>query len=210
MNSKTFLSELADYTAPKVFNPYSDVCPVFDLQNGVSIRTRNLKNVLRSLAAQELDSFWIGRDLGYRGGRRTGLAFTDEAHLAAASILWHARISQATKKPAVAERTAVNIWQELSRIEKSVFTWNIFPFHPHQAGNPYSNRSHTAKERDYGLQVLDSLMQWLKPKNLIAVGNDAYMHAVKMHPKNKVYKIRHPSYGGDKIFRSQIRKLYDL
>jgi hypothetical protein len=26
---------------------------------------------------------WFGRDLGYRGGRCTGLAFTDEAHLPA-------------------------------------------------------------------------------------------------------------------------------
>jgi len=27
------------------------------------------------------NTIWMGRDLGYRGGRRTGLALTDEAHL---------------------------------------------------------------------------------------------------------------------------------
>ncbi len=97
-----------------------------------------------------LDSIWIGRDLGYRGGRRTGLALTDDIHLADHAKWWGIEVMRPTVGTPVAERTAAVIWGILSNISSPVFLWNVFPLHPHEQGEEFSNRAHNAKERKIG------------------------------------------------------------
>jgi len=210
INSKLFIKELKSYKGNNVFNPYSDSCSVFDKVNAPAIRRKNLKLALESFLNSKLDSLWIGRDLGHRGGRRTGLALTDEAQLESASHSWNIELKKATKGDVVAERTAANIWHHLNQIEQRIFMWNVFPFHPHEDGNQLTNRSHTAKERDFGMQILELLIELLKPKKIIAIGNDAYNCSVRLSNKLEVIKVRHPSYGGEKIFAKQLRKLYGI
>ncbi len=53
-----------------------------------------------------INYIWIGRDLGYRGGRRTGLPFTDDAHIHEHAERWELSIQRPTKGEVVAERTA--------------------------------------------------------------------------------------------------------
>ncbi|WP_439952990.1 hypothetical protein, partial [Escherichia coli] len=78
-----------------------------------------------------VDSIWIARDLGYRGGRRTGLALTDEAHLSAhAGLYGQLPLARATRGPAMTERTATVIWQVLRDLRRPIFLWNVFPLHP--------------------------------------------------------------------------------
>ena len=101
--------------------------------------------VLEAALSSGVDSFWIARDLGYRGGRRTGLALTDEVHLAAHGGLYGDL--PLARGPAVAERTASTIWQVLRSLDRPVFLWNVFPFHPHEHRDAMSNRCHTRAER---------------------------------------------------------------
>ena len=44
-------------------------------------RLQTLQSMLEVATKQDIDSIWIGRDLGHRGGRRTGLALTDDVHI---------------------------------------------------------------------------------------------------------------------------------
>ncbi|MEP0189769.1 MAG: uracil-DNA glycosylase [Erythrobacter sp.] len=111
---------------------------------------------------------------------------------------------------AVSERTASVVWELLSRIEQPVFLWNVFPFHPHCPGDPFSNRSHNASERDTGLAILSQLISLLQPKKLIAVGNDAEKALTQFAGELPVIKVRHPSYGGQREFSKRISEVFEL
>lgn len=208
LREKSFVRELALYEGENVFNPYSDRCPLFDRHNAASIRRRNLESVIQACSAEPVDAIWIGRDLGHRGGRRTGLALTDEYNLDSASNFWGVPLERATKGNSVSERTAANIWDVLRQVDQKVFMWNVFPFHPHESESALTNRSHTARERDAGLEYLRLLVEILRPQSLVAIGNDAFNCVSRAFPRHEIHKIRHPSYGGEKTFIRQMGELY--
>ncbi|HKI60667.1 MAG TPA: uracil-DNA glycosylase [Mariprofundaceae bacterium] len=210
MNQQRFVSKLKSYKGSNVFNPYTDTCEFFDKYNAAEIRTKNLIATIDSFLSSGVDSLWIGRDLGHRGGRRTGLALTDEAHLVTAGKKWDVELLQATKGNVFSERTAANIWDFINRIDQNIFMWNVFPFHPYEKGNQLTNRSHTAKERDEGAEILEALVSLLSPERIVAIGNDAFKCASKIFPSKVVLKVRHPSYGGEKDFSRQLCDLYSL
>ncbi len=209
MNSAQFVDALADLSFKDAFNPYSDACDDFDQDNAPAIRRMNLKLVLDAAIERKVDTIWIARDLGYRGGRRTGLALTDEAHLTDHSVLYgDLPLYRATKGPALAERTASVIWQTLNRIQRPVFLWNVFPLHPHEPGDPQSNRCHTRSERNACRPLLSWLLDVLEPSVVVAVGRDAQLALADLGID--AVKVRHPSYGGQSDFISGIEGLYGL
>lgn len=207
--STSFVDELAALHFDNVFNPYADVCPIHDTADAVLIRRRNLELVLNAVISHGIDSIWVARDLGYRGGRRTGLALTDEVHL-----FWHAKLLatppliQATQGPAMTERTATIVWYALQLIDRPIFLWNVFPLHPHEPNNPMSNRCHTRAERTAFQQLNSWLIETLRPKKVIAIGRDAQTAMVELSIKS--IKIRHPSYGGQPEFLAALTELYGV
>jgi hypothetical protein len=202
-----FVTALCALSFTDTFNPYADRCPVFDKHDAPGRRAATLLALLKAANKCEVDSIWIGRDLGYRGGRRTGLALTDDVHIALHAQRWGIAMYRPTKGEAVAERTAAVIWSVLDRIEVPVFLWNVFPLHPHEAGKPFSNRAHNAQERAAGEDILADLMALISPKRIIAIGNDAAKSAARILP-NRIVQVRHPSYGGQNEFLTQIGGLY--
>jgi hypothetical protein len=113
-----------------------------------------------------------------------------------------------TKGQAVAERTAAVIWSVLDRIDASVFLWNVFPLHPHEANQPFSNRGHNSRERAAGEEILAALIGLIAPKRIVAIGNDAGKSAAKISRSKNTIQVRHPSYGGQNEFLSQMSNLY--
>lgn len=205
----TFAGEIAALRFENVFNPYVDACPDHDECDAADIRRRNLELVLKAALERGIDSLWVARDLGYRGGRRTGLALTDELHLA-----WHAALlgtpplTRATKGPAVGERTATVVWQMLHAIRRPIFLWNVFPLHPHMPGDPMSNRSHTHAERTACRPLLIWLLESLRPRSVVAIGRDA--HRALEDLGVPAVAVRHPSYGGQAEFVSSLTAHYGL
>lgn len=107
----------------------------------------------------------------------------------------------------MAERTAKVIWSELDKLENDVFLWNIFPFHPYEQRNQFTNRSHNASERKIGEELLKDVVDLVNPRLIIAIGNDAFNSSTRLFDSNTVKKVRHPSYGGEKDFRLQLSRI---
>ena len=207
MTPKRFVDDLADIRLPAVFNPYSDRCEVYDRADAARRRKRNLASFIEAALDHRADTIWVARDLGYRGGRRTGVPLTDEVYLdQIGRIFGGILFERATRGPAVAERTAAVVWKVLARIEQPVVLWNVFPFHPHEPNDSFSNRRHTSAERDATLFFLLALIEMVRPKQLIAIGRDAQRALDKLDIH--VVGVRHPSYGGQSDFMAGLFDLY--
>jgi uracil-DNA glycosylase len=209
VNTADLLELLSRISLPRVFNPYSSVCPIFDRPEAAAIRTRNLASFLGASVQSGCESPWVGRDLGYLGGRRTGIPLTDELHLSKlAEVFQEFHFEKATEGEVAVERTAKMIWVMVARLPKTPFLWNVFPLHPHEAGNPFSNRAHSAQERKLGEEILEQLLLIIQPARVVALGNDAFDVLHRMDPRTA--KVRHPSYGGHLEFRHGIESLYAI
>jgi hypothetical protein len=206
---KSFAASIGEMTLPSVFNPYRDSCPVHDRTDAARVRKRNLVRCLESAVESRVDTIWIARDLGYRGGRRTGVPLTDEIHLQqAGSLFGGVTLDRATRGPVVAERTAAIVWKLLARIGEPAVLWNIFPLHPHEAADPFTNRCHTRAEREVTRPLLEALIAMIRPRRIIAIGRDA--GAALAEIDIQVSTVRHPSYGGQAEFISGVCAIYGL
>lgn len=209
MTPTTFVKALAEFSLDNVFNPYADTCSVHDRAGAAASRRKNLRSYLQAVSDLGADTIWMGRDLGYRGGRRTGLALTDEYHLSEMPRVYPGCESQqATRGPAIAERTAAEIWGILKAIDVPPLLWNVFPFHPHEPSNPFTNRKFTARELALVDDLNNELFSWLRIRKIIAIGQDAGHYAARFGLP--VETIRHPSYGGVRDFRAGMSRLYNL
>ncbi len=206
---KSFVQALAEIRLPSVFNPYADYCPTYDRTDAARVRRRNLVRCMDAAVTARVDTIWIARDLGYRGGRRTGVPLTDEVHLdQAAALMGGIALDRATRGPVVAERTAAVVWSVLTRIGEPAVLWNIFPLHPHEADLPFSNRCHTRDEREATWPLLTALIAMIKPRRIVAIGRDAGMALADLDITVEI--VRHPSYGGQAEFISGLNHIYGI
>lgn len=209
MNATSFVKALAEIRLPNVFNPYADRCDLFDLSTAASVRRKNLISYLGAIERSGTDIIWMGRDLGYRGGRRTGLALTDESHLRDMMECYPgASINKATTGPIVAERTATEIWAAIRAVPVPPLLWNVFPFHPHDADQQFTNRKFTSRELAVVDELNRALIKWLGIRTIVGIGQDAAKYASDFGVS--VECIRHPSYGGVRDFREGVERVYGI
>ena len=139
----------------------------------------------------------------------TGVPLTDEVHLGSAgALLGGIELERATEGPVVAERTAAIIWRVLARVGQPVMLWNVFPFHPHEAGSQLSNRCHTRAERVATWPLLQALVEMLRPRQIVAIGRDAQLALGELGLPTT--GVRHPSYGGQREFMEGVYSLYGI
>jgi uracil-DNA glycosylase len=209
MTPSTFVETLSSVRLPDVFNPWADRCAIHDRTDAAATRRANLLAMLEAALDERVETMWIARDLGYRGGRRTGVPLTDEVHLNdAGQLLGGVELERATTGPVVAERTAAVVWEVLSDIGLPVVLWNVFPFHPHERGDPMSNRCHTRTEREATWPILQALIEMVRPKTVVAIGRDAHMALAELTVP--VVCVRHPSYGGQREFIEGMHSHYSV
>ncbi len=208
MTPKQFVEELSNLKFENVFNPYADLCSVHDFARAPLLRRRVLRKILNRAVNSQIDALWVGRELGYRGGRRSGLALTDDVNLRRHGDRWDVATVSPTKGQQTKEQTATFVWQALSDIDNCVFLWNVFPLHPHNWDNSLSNRKFNSHERQVGEEVLVELLDMLNPKMLLSLGNDAGLAVSKLCGNRQHIQVRHPSHGGKSQFLREVRVVY--
>lgn len=205
--ARSLCRDLAAVELPDVFNPYRHICAAHDAPNAAARRRNNLIAYLEAAIALRPETAWIGRDLGYRGGRRTGLPLTDEAHLAAFAAAFGVKgLSKATRTEECRERTAAEIWRAIGALEAPPFLWNAFPLHPHEADAPFGNRAHRRAEFDACAEILTSALRIFHFDTIYALGADASAALTRIGVPHR--RLRHPSFGGHALFRRQMAEEY--
>ncbi len=86
--------------------------------------------------------------------------------------------------------------------------WNVFPFHPHEPVQPFTNRKFTSQELRTVDELDGELVHMLGIRRIIAIGQDAASYATQFGAP--IECVRHPSYGGVTEFREGICRLYKL
>jgi hypothetical protein len=210
-----FLEILADgpRDASLAFNPWRD----HDARDGSPQRKtpeHRRANMTAYLEARRASArvLLLGEAPSHRGCRFTGIAFCSEVELlrkpdlVANHALALTSINAATKP--MRERSAAVIWDELDKgnCARGVVLWNAFPWHPFQEGEPASNRRPKRTEVEEGQQAFEALLACFARKLFVfAVGKVAEAALAELNATSAGC-IRHPSMGGERLFRTQFRQ----
>ncbi len=171
----------------------------------------NLERYLSYMYTQGTDTLLVGEAPGYNGCRLTGVPFTSEYIIhygvAVEKLFGIEQGYKASTKRAKKEQSASSMWNVLEQLRELPLLWNAFPFHPYQRDNVDSNRKPTVRELEIGRSYLRDLIEIFDIKEVIAIGNVADESLTKMQIDH--IKIRHPSYGGKRVFKEQLLAYYE-
>lgn len=216
---------LRSYRAPNVFNPWGESCPLQDLYtNSHDLRWRRLLAHFSCNARYLL----VGEAPGYQGCRYSGVPFTSERLViggqiprlgyAANNAGYQTRIT--CRQLPWSEPSATIVWGALraAGIHEQTVMWNAFPWHPHQPGEPLSNRTPNhlqvfgsgdgpmIPDNDHAQIILDAIIKQYSSAIIVAVGKVAEQ-ACRCVTHRPVHRIRHPANGGATKFRTQLMEL---
>ena len=181
-----------------------------------AIRRANLRLYLRAMAARAPRTLLVMEAPGYRGCRLTGVPVTSRKVLLegvpALRIFGvdagYRDVSDVGFERVYGEQSATIVWETLARLDALPVIWNTFPFHPHQAGRPLSNRRPRKAETELGAAFLLRLLALWRFERIIAVGNVAYETLGKLGVD--CHKVRHPAQGGKNDFVAGLSALLSV
>ena len=104
----------------------------------------------------------------------------------------------------IKEKTASIVWDVIKDREKDFVLWNTFVLQTYK--NNFSPRKPTAKEVESGLEILKDFLEIFQDKEIISVGKTAQNTILKYNVGKDKY-VRHPSCGGENIFRTQMKDI---
>lgn len=200
------IAQLRSFAAPDVFNPWRECDPMDIGSDGAADRVVRLRSHFDCDARLML----VGEAPGYQGCHFSGVAFTNEKLITDGVI---PRVSSVfrftTRERPWCEPSATIVWSTLRALGLAEHTvlWNAFAWHPHRAGERYSNRTPTGAEVESGAEVLRSVITRFPNAKIVPVGR------VSAKTLNRLGvpvldPVRHPSMGGANEFREGLRKLF--
>lgn len=192
---------------PDAFNEYAPGNP------DNAIRRANLALYLRAMQMRKPAALLLLEAPGYRGCRLTGVPVTSRRILLEGSeaLGMFGReagfrdVGDVGFERIYGEQSATIVWGALAEMRALPLIWNAFPFHPHRAGNPLSNRKPRQAELALGAGYTRLLLAIWAFEQVIAVGNVA--HALLRKQGIACHKLRHPAHGGKQDFVAGLRAL---
>jgi len=199
-----FWTRLREFQSDNVFNPWAD----HDLLDVLPFGPASRWNRLAAHLNRDAKYLLIGEAPGYRGCHFSGIPFTCEKQLCDGSVPYVGACSRiTTRKLPWSEGSATVIWSTLHDlgIANDVVLWNAFAFHPHDAGDVYTNRAPTRDELLCGMDILAMVVEAFPDAKRIAVGKTAATTLKNLNFRID-HEVRHPSMGGANKFRAQMRE----
>ncbi|RAX17326.1 hypothetical protein DC347_07695 [Pseudarthrobacter sp. AG30] len=203
---KEFVARLAAAeTGPACTNFFSDAAP----EN--ALRRRNLEIYLQEMRDRQPGVLLVGEAPGFRGMRITGIPFTNRTILEGPPNSFglfgpgKGYVVPPEAAGVAAEPTATVLWQVLEEVDFLPLLWSAFPWHPHQPGKPWSNRTPKPSETKLGTPFWQELAGLFGISSIVAVGNVA-QHSLQRSGV-AAPKIRHPAHGGRSGFKQGLEEL---
>ncbi|ACL26064.1 uracil-DNA glycosylase [Chloroflexus aggregans] len=207
---RTIIEALAALPAPvNTVNMYAWEATSSEEQHGNATRRANLALALALALERGPDLLLIGEAPGYKGARRTGIPFTSEQILLdGIEPLGQFGVARgfrlATNDGRISrEQTATIVYRELAALNLFAVGWNAFPLHPHQPGNPHSNRTPRHDELALGLPFLAQVCALFAGCPVVAMGRIASQALTKLGIAHDA--VRHPAQGGARRFAEGLR-----
>jgi uracil-DNA glycosylase family 4 len=169
---RSFVTDLARAEIGATFNQY-EASPLLRARLAVYLALRATARILL-----------VGEAAGYRGARLSGIPFTSERQLSG-------------RPPAESSATVVHAVLVELGLQDDVLLWNLVPTHPHEPGNPHSNRRPTRDEVEAGRPFLHRLG---RGRLVVPVGRLAHAELGGTY-------VRHPAHGGAREFRAALVQL---
>lgn len=210
INVEMFVRKLSECESQEcLFNPFKDVCPINDLPNAPTIRCNNLKIFLEAQLRNKPQYLWVAEAPGYKGSRRSGVFLVSEKNFDDISRKISSEMfSIATKtEPQIAISVKI-MWSLIRELPEFPLTFNALPFHPFRKDNIFKNRKPKKSEIQKNLHYLKTVIDWFKPKRIIAIGRTAEFALQDL--KVDFRSVRHPAQGGETEFINGIKKIYGL
>ena len=167
------------------------------------IRRQNLHNYLSSFS-EKPSTLMLGEAPGWRGCRFTGVPFTSENIQIQKTLPFEGCPTSQGEQP-YAEASATIFWRVMRKYHPSFFIWNCLPLHPHQPGNPLSNRRPGTTELRCHFALLEEMIGILSPIRVIAVGRCAQKALKEL--EIPCLHVRHPSHGGAREFQDGLERI---
>jgi uracil-DNA glycosylase len=205
-----FIRQLAAApTASDAYNEYAEGPPMN------AIRRANLRRYLETMQARQPESLLVMEAPGYRGCRLTGVPVTSRKLLLGGvpelGLFGTEQGFADVPEPGFAhiqgEQSATIVWGTLAELQVVPLIWNTFPFHPHQPGQPLTNRRPRKPETALGTTFLCALIEAFQPQKIIAVGNVA--HDTLQALDIPCVRVRHPAQGGKNDFVAGLRAQFN-
>ncbi|MEO1889476.1 MAG: uracil-DNA glycosylase [Cycloclasticus sp.] len=196
---KEFINQLMiRESSDSVFNPYRDR----RIANNLKIYFEYLHN------NQDKFVLLIGEAPGYAGCRITGIPFTSGVSINKSRLQVFKELKHKLYiSPIESEKTATIVWDYLESATDLPIFWNSFPFHPHAAGDQFSNRAPTKSEIEEGTFYIETLIRIFNPTVISAIGRKGEQALKGIFPDKHIEYIRHPSHGGKSEFLLGIKKV---
>lgn len=171
-----------------------------------AIRRANLRRYLRTMAERRPTALLVLEAPGYRGCRLTGVPVTSRKVLLTGvrtlgmfgAAAGYRDVTDSGFERVYGEQSATIVWGTLASLQALPLIWNTFPFHPHRAGQPLSNRRPRSAEIQLGREFLRRVLALWRFERVIAVGNVA--HETLNAEGIEGLKVRHPAHGGKNDF----------
>ena len=198
----TLVDKLAGFKSGEyVFNPWADTDETDNPSiNAPFVRRENLKKYL--LEHKKAKYILLAESPSY-GCHYTGIAMTSEEVMQKYPDIFNG-YKTSSLYGNIKEKTASIVWDVIKDREKDFVLWNTFVLQTYK--NNFSPRKPTAKEVESGLEILKDFLEIFQDKEIISVGKTAQNTILKYNLGKDKY-VRHPSCGGENIFRTQMKDI---